>query len=61
MFILEIQVSIKLKNGKVSKVIYGMKFKLNVSPPVLVIIRVWAHVWEGLIDRVERDQLSRPE
>ena len=28
---------------------------------VLVIIWVWAHVWEGLIDRVERDQLSRPE
>ena len=28
---------------------------------MLVIIRVWAHVWEGLIDRVERDQLSRPE
>lgn len=28
---------------------------------MLVIIWVWAHVWEGLIDRVERDQLSRPE
>ena len=51
---------VKLENSKVSEVVHAMKFSLNVSPCVGYYLSL-AHVWEGLIDTVERDQLSRPE